>query len=189
MWSFCKIKVDVNVKSNKSVRWLDVGSVSENLYCNMCGLILSLSCLLNNIVAHMENFIRKKCVLKYYVMLCLAKYFSDLATFLRLIWVGNTASTRGNCIMVSDQIQLSVCNHALSFILGTGLLIYLAQSGYQHDVCLHALRLYSVVIIVVEILCRVLPGVATASGSTPDGSLGGFTKGKSKKSSKVSTFG
>ncbi|KAG7165092.1 phosphatidylinositol-glycan biosynthesis class F protein-like [Homarus americanus] len=75
------------------------------------------------------------------------------------------------------------CKPAVSFILGAILLCYLVQSHYQHDVCLHALRVYSFAVIGLEICFRIL-GVCVLTGSW-DSYLGGPSKGKTKKSSKV----
>ncbi|XP_053642914.1 phosphatidylinositol-glycan biosynthesis class F protein isoform X1 [Cherax quadricarinatus] len=74
------------------------------------------------------------------------------------------------------------CKPVLNLLLGLGLLFYLVQSGYNHDVCLHALQVYSLAVIAVEIVFSLLGG-----GSCPasDVFTGSSSKTKTKKSSKV----
>ncbi|XP_071523964.1 phosphatidylinositol-glycan biosynthesis class F protein isoform X2 [Panulirus ornatus] len=78
------------------------------------------------------------------------------------------------------------CKHAVNFILAAGLLCFLVQSGYQRDVCLHALRIYSLSVIGIGFISRLLQERAVPGRSGPsDGYICGLPKGKTKKSSKV----
>ncbi|XP_045625306.1 phosphatidylinositol-glycan biosynthesis class F protein [Procambarus clarkii] len=77
----------------------------------------------------------------------------------------------------SRSIFLS-CRLVLNLLLGVLLLCYLARSGYHHEECLHALKVYSVSVIALEVVWR---WVAAAVG----GYSGWTARGKTKRSSRI----
>ncbi|XP_047487951.1 phosphatidylinositol-glycan biosynthesis class F protein-like [Penaeus chinensis] len=79
---------------------------------------------------------------------------------------------------------LLTCKYLLSLVLGLGLLLTLAQSEFELQACLGALRIYSLVVVVLQVALQLVAPEASAlhpGGGGGEGHIAaGFGKGKAR---------
>lgn len=86
---------------------------------------------------------------------------------------------------------LLTCKYLLSLVLGLGLLLTLVQSEFELQACLRALRIYSLVVVVLQVALQFVVPEASAlhpgGGGSGEGHItAGFGKGKARnKAGKV----
>ncbi|XP_037803347.1 phosphatidylinositol-glycan biosynthesis class F protein-like [Penaeus monodon] len=89
---------------------------------------------------------------------------------------------------------LLTCKYLLSLVLGLGLLLTLVQSEFELQACLRALRIYSLVVVVLQVALQFVVPEASAlhpgGGGSGEGHItAGFGKGKARnKAGKLVDF-
>lgn len=76
----------------------------------------------------------------------------------------------------ANPSHVLVLRNVLCVVLGVGVLWSLVHSGYELTACLHALRVYSLLVVALEGVCR----YASAPAALPDAS-----KGRTKRQARV----